>query len=65
MQKSKFDFNPINTQFQTSYVYKLQKADIDLSDMVLDLDSLTEIEDDHLFTLNREPDRSYEKDYHA
>ncbi len=33
--------------------------------MFLDLDSLTELEDDSIFTLERMPDRSYEKDYDA
>ena len=33
--------------------------------MYIDLDEFTELEDDSIFTLNREPDRSYEKDYHA
>jgi hypothetical protein len=33
--------------------------------MVLDLDSLTEVEDGSIFTLDRNPDRSYEKDYDA
>ncbi len=32
---------------------------------MLDLDSLTEVENDSLFALERFPDRSYEKDYHA
>ena len=41
------------------------KASIDLQDMVLDLDSLTEVEDDSLFSLHRFPSRSYEKDYFA
>ncbi len=33
--------------------------------MFLDLDSLTEIEDESLFKLKRFPDRAYEKDFHA
>ncbi len=33
--------------------------------MFLDLDSLTELKDNSLFTLHRMPDRSYEKDYYA
>ena len=33
--------------------------------MLIDLDSVTELDDSSIFTLNREPDRSYEKDYNA
>ena len=33
--------------------------------MLVDLDSLTEVENDSIFTLERMPDRSYEKDYVA
>ena len=33
--------------------------------MYVDLDELTELENDSIFTLIRVPDRSYEKDYHA
>ena len=33
--------------------------------MLLDLDSLTEVESDNMFTLARIPDRSYEMDYVA
>ncbi len=65
VKKSTVEFNPINTQFQTSYVYKLQLSSVELQDSVLDLDSLTEIEDDNLFALTKMPDRSYEKDYNA
>ena len=65
VRKSRLMWNPINTQFQSSLVQKLQLASIDLQDMMVDLDSLTEIEDESLFSLERFPDRSYEKDYHA
>ena len=33
--------------------------------MFLDLDSLTEIQDESLFALERLPDRIYEYDYHT
>ena len=56
---------PINTQVQNSVVYKLQKASVDLQDYAIDLDSVTEIEDDSIFTLDWIADRPYEKDYHA
>lgn len=46
-------------------VYKLQRASIDLQDLLLDLDELTEVESNNVFTLARIPNRSYEKDYFA
>ncbi len=33
--------------------------------MIIDLDSLTEVEDDSLFTLERTLDFPYERDYNA
>lgn len=33
--------------------------------MLLDLDSLTEVENDAIFMLSKIENRSYEKDYHA
>ena len=51
VSKSTFEWTPINTQFQTSYVYKIHKSSVELQDGLIDLDSLTELEDDHLFAL--------------
>ncbi len=33
--------------------------------MLVDLDSVTELDNSSIFTLEREPDRSYETDYFA
>ncbi len=63
--ESYLQYLPINTQFQSTTVYKIQKAEIELQDLFVDADSITELTDDSIFTLSRMPDRSYEKDYDA
>ena len=48
-----------------SYVYKIQKAEISLQDTAVDLDAVTELRDESIFAISRDPDRSYEKDLYA
>lgn len=54
---------PINTQAQQTVPFKVATTHSYLQDMFVNLDSLTEIEDERVFRFNLEPFKSYEKDY--
>ena len=43
--------------------FKISKTKLFLQDEDIDLDDLTEIEDDSVFSIDALPVRSYEKDY--
>ena len=45
--------------------FRISKTDLMLQDESIDLDSITEIEDDTLFTIDPIPKRSFEKEEHV
>ena len=54
---------PVNTQVQQTIPFKLATSLLFLQDRFINLDELTELEDDTVFRFKIEPFKSYEKDY--
>ena len=54
---------PVNTQVAQSIPFKISQTKVILQDEILNLDDLTEIENESIFKLEMQPIRPYEKDY--
>lgn len=65
MGESRTNWIVVNTQFQQTIPYVVKRTRIMLQDKTIDLDDLTEWEDEALFRLENLPSRPYEKDYDA
>ena len=53
----------INTQQQTVFPFKISTTKLLLQDEIVNLDDLTELEDETVFRLEQLPTKSYEKDF--
>ena len=62
-KQSRIDWIPVNTQFEQQNYYSVSKTQVFLQDKDIDLDSLTEFEDNSLFQLKNTETRTYEKEY--
>ena len=60
VSESRLHWIYINTQVREQIPFKVSKMQISLQDRSIDLDSLTEIEDDSTFTIEAMPKRSFE-----
>ena len=52
----------VNTQSRTTIPYKITTTKLLLQDAIINLDDITELEDSSIFSFDRQPVRSYEKD---
>ena len=55
----------VNTQVHEQIPLKVTKTNIRLQDMLIDLDNLTEIEDETIFILEQMPKLSFVKEMHV
>ena len=64
-RESQIKWITINTQIQMSSPYTLSQTQLFLQDQAINLDDLTELDDNTIFKLEPLPAQSYEKDYNA
>ena len=63
--ESRITWLPINTQMQEQVPFKVSTTKLYLQDEYLNLDQLTELENDTVFKMEQRPKQSYEKDDHT
>ena len=61
-KESLMGWHSINTQYQMTIPFKVTKTQLDLQDLHIDLDDLTELTSEYPFKLEQMPTVTYEKD---
>ena len=56
---------PVNSQVQQTTPFKVLTTQLYLQDMFINLDDLTELQDESIFKLEMLPLKPYEKDYNV
>ena len=62
IRESKIIWVPINTQIQQTIPFKISTTEVILQDALINLDDLTELNNDSVFKMEQKPVMPYEKE---